>query len=44
MVRYYVDLGFRVKWATCNIGASYPEECGDYFTWSNITPDFLFSY
>jgi hypothetical protein len=26
-----VDLGLSVKWATCNIGASKPEEYGDYF-------------
>ena len=29
----YVDLGLSVKWATCNIGASKPEECGDFFAW-----------
>ena len=29
----YVDLGLSVKWATCNIGASKPEEYGDYFAW-----------
>ena len=29
----YVDLGLSVKWATCNVGASKPEEYGDYFSW-----------
>ena len=29
----YVDLGLSVKWATCNIGATSPEEYGDYFEW-----------
>lgn len=29
----YVDLGLSVKWATCNIGASKPEEYGDYYAW-----------
>jgi len=29
----YVDLGLSVKWATCNIGASKPEEYGNYFAW-----------
>ena len=29
----YVDLGLSVKWATCNIGASRPEDYGDYFAW-----------
>ncbi len=33
----YVDLGLSVKWATCNIGANSPEECGDYFAWGEIT-------
>ncbi len=28
-----VDLGLSVKWATCNIGANKPEECGYYFVW-----------
>ncbi len=31
----FVDLGLpsRLLWATCNIGASKPEEYGDYFAW-----------
>lgn len=29
----YVDIGLSVKWATCNIGASKPEEYGDYYAW-----------
>ena len=28
-----VDLGLSVKWATCNIGASSPEDYGDYYAW-----------
>lgn len=28
-----VDLGLSVKWAACNIGASKPEEFGDYYAW-----------
>ena len=28
-----VDLGLSVKWATFNVGASKPEEYGDYFAW-----------
>lgn len=28
-----VDLGLSVKWASCNVGASYPWEYGDYFAW-----------
>lgn len=31
----WVDLGLPsgTLWATCNIGANSPEECGDYFAW-----------
>jgi uncharacterized protein (TIGR02145 family) len=31
----YVDLGLPsgLKWATCNLGASSPEEYGDYYAW-----------
>lgn len=29
----YVDLGLSVKWATCNIGATKPEERGEFFSW-----------
>lgn len=31
----YVDLGLKsgLKWATCNIGASAPEEYGSYYAW-----------
>lgn len=35
----YVDLGLKdeqgrtIFWATCNVGATSPEECGDYFAW-----------
>lgn len=34
----YVDLGLSVKWATCNVGASKPEDYGDYFVWSETSP------
>ena len=32
----YIDLGLSVKWATCNVGASTPEECGGYYAWGEI--------
>ena len=35
----YVDLGLSVKWATCNVGASKPEEYGDYFAWGETKPN-----
>ena len=31
-----VDLGLSVVWATCNVGASAPEESGDYFAWGEV--------
>ena len=34
----YVDLGLSVKWATFNVGANAPEECGDYFAWGETEP------
>ena len=33
----YVDLGLSAKWATCNVGATSPEEYGDYFAWGETT-------
>ena len=33
----YVDLGLSVKWASYNIGATKPEEYGDYFAWGETT-------
>ena len=34
----YVDLGLPsgTMWATCNVGADKPEECGDYFAWGEV--------
>ena len=36
----YVDLGLPsgTLWATCNIGATKPEEYGDYFAWGEAEP------
>ena len=35
-----VDLGLSVKWATCNLGASKPEEYGGYYQWAGTdVPD-----
>lgn len=33
----YVDLGLSVKWATCNLGASSPEQSGKYYAWGETT-------
>ena len=35
-----VDLGLSVKWASCNLGASKPEEYGDYYAWGEIKPHY----
>ena len=34
----YIDLGLSVKWATCNIGASNPEERGKLYAWGETKP------
>ena len=41
-MREYVDLGItvdgkKIKWATCNVGASKPEDYGDYFAWGETS-------
>ena len=33
----YVDLGLSVKWATCNVGASKPEDYGNYYAWGETS-------
>ena len=33
-----VDLGLSVKWASFNLGATKPEEFGDYYMWGETTP------
>ena len=40
----YVDLGLTVKWATCNVGASSPEEYGDYFAWGETQPKETYNF
>ena len=39
--RECVDLGLPsgTLWATCNVGATNPEECGDYFAWGETVPN-----
>ena len=34
----YVDLGLSVMWATCNVGASTPEEYGSHYAWGETKP------
>lgn len=33
-----VDLGLSVKWSSWNLGATAPEEYGDYFAWGEVEP------
>ena len=40
----YVDLGLSVKWATYNVGATSPEEYGDYFAWGETTTKETYDY
>ena len=41
----YIDLGLPsgLKWATCNVGASKPEEYGGYFSWGEVSEKELYS-
>ena len=42
----YVDLGLPsgTKWATCNVGATSPEEYGDYYAWGETEPKTTYSW
>ena len=42
----WVDLGLPsgTLWATCNVGASAPEEYGDYFAWGETEPKELYDW
>ena len=45
-VHKYVDLGLPsgLKWATCNVGATTPEEYGDYFAWGEVEPKTTYNW
>ncbi len=50
--RPFVDMGAvtigrvtkNIKWSTCNMGASYPWEYGDYYAWGAIVPFYQDGY
>ena len=42
--RSYIDLGLSVKWATCNLGATAPEEAGNYYAWGETAPKETYNY
>ena len=33
-----VDLGLKIKWSSCNLGASKPEESGFFYSWGETEP------
>lgn len=39
-----VDLSLSVEWAVCNIGATKPEEAGDYLAWGETEPKDNYTY
>ena len=45
-VHEFVDLGLPsgLKWATCNVGATKPEEYGDYFAWGEVEPKTTYNW
>ena len=42
----FVDLGLPsgTLWATCNVGATIPEDYGDYFAWGEIEPKTTYNW
>ena len=42
----YIDLGLPsgTLWATCNLGASAPEEFGDYYAWGETVPKRVYDW
>ena len=42
----YVDLGLPsgLKWATCNVGADYPEDYGNYYAWGETYTKTKYDY
>lgn len=45
-IHEYVDLNLPsgLLWATCNVGATSPEEYGDYFAWGEIQPKSFYDW
>lgn len=40
----FIDLGLSVKWASCNLGASQPEDFGDCYAWGETTTKSYFAW
>lgn len=39
-----IDLGLSVRWASFNVGATKPEEYGNYYAWGEIEPKLQYDY
>lgn len=39
----YVDLGLSVKWATMNVGATSPEDYGNYYAWGETSTKTIYT-
>ncbi len=44
MIGEAIDLGLSVMWASHNVGATKPEDYGDYFAWGETTPKSDYSW
>ena len=42
----FIDLGLPsgLKWATCNVGATSPEEYGNYYAWGEVEPKDVYDW
>lgn len=38
-----IDLGLSVKWGSCNVGSTSPEEHGDYYAWGETTAKSIYT-
>ncbi|MBQ9398539.1 MAG: Ig-like domain-containing protein [Bacteroidales bacterium] len=39
-----IDLGLKIKWASCNVGATVPEDFGNYYAWGEISTKTSFTW
>ena len=40
----WIDLGLSVRWATMNVGATNPEDYGDYYAWGEIATKITYDW
>ena len=40
----FVEMGDGLRWATCNIGATNPQDCGDFFAWGETETKTTFTW